>query len=270
MATKIPYVDETWNPIKMFCTPVSEGCANCYARRQIGRNLPNMSKYPKEGQQPIFDAKELKKPLHWKKPRKIFVCSMGDLFHPSIPAWMIDLVFDLIMYDGISHHTFIILTKRLGRLIDYLKYLDGQKVPPNVWLGVTAENQRTADERIPILLQIPADVHFVSIEPMLGSIDLRYIKTGIPPGNYINSLTGARYWMEHNVMDVKKLDWVICGGETGRGTRPLQNWWVGQIISQCKYADIPFYFKGWGSAYYDLNGYEPTPAEEMPRQWPKL
>jgi len=237
MIIKVEWYDRTWNPIKMRCTKVSEGCLNCYADRLLSRNLPGLNKYPGPGQLPqIAGLEELNAPLKWAKPRRVFVESMGDLFHADVPEWMLDRVFDRVMHDGISCHTFIILTKRPDRMAEYFKYLDGQPVPPNVWLGVTVENQRTADERIPILMNIPTSVCFMSVEPMLERIEL---------GEWAHVL-----------------DWVICGGETGPKARPMEPEWVLNLLAQCLKAKTPFFFKKWSAAN--------PKSLAMPKEFPQL
>jgi protein gp37 len=223
----------------------------------------------------------LEEPLRRKKPRRMFVGSMGDLFHEDVPDEFIARIWwvmgqcagylDPSRYRG---HTFLILTKRPERMQKWLNgwndgetrrqwiesfgavydWMSGPKywpdVFPNVWLGVTAENQQRADERIPILLQIPAAVRFVSVEPMLGPVDLTQIDIG---GNvWINSLTGdCKSYHPYGGMwkineSKNKLDWVICGGETGPGARPMHPEWARSLRDQCQAAGTPFFFKQWG------------------------
>lgn len=180
--TKIEWADVVWNPITG-CTPISEGCQNCYARR-IAYRLKGRFGYPENDPFRVtFHGERLEEPLKWKKSRRIFVCSMGDLFHENIPFEWINDIFGIIMM--VPQHVFMLLTKRPERALEYHQYseyefTDGSgkletsnwEWPVNIWLGVTAENQKRADERIPVLLQIPASERFVSIEPMLGPIDL--------------------------------------------------------------------------------------------------
>ena len=245
MGTKIEWAEETWNPI-IGCSKVSLGCDNCYAEKMATRLAAIAIKhvrpgleYPKvifgrkwNGQTHLVES-ALEKPFKWKKPRTIFVCSMGDLFHESVPFEWIDKVIDVIT--ECPQHTFLLLTKRPEVLKQYSEYNMDEAIP-NIWLGVTAENQEQADKRIPILLNIPAAKRFVSIEPMLGPIDLqkRIIVTGAGMKIY-NSFS----WIE-------KLDWIICGGESGSGARPIHPAWVRSLQGQCKEADIPFMFKQWG------------------------
>lgn len=220
MPTKIEWCDETWNPVTG-CTPISEACENCYAASMAKRFW---------GDRMFTDVKfhrdRLYQPFKWKKPRRIFICSMGDLFHPKIHFPEISSVLALTYKN--PQHTFMVLTKRPEIMSEYfsyvaqrlaqMSYLEKMAYPwpaPNLWLGVTVENQDRADERRPILLQIPAALRFVSVEPMLGPIDLK--------GH--------------------KLHWVICGAETGPKARRMQPKWAEDLYSQCKAAEIPFFFK---------------------------
>ncbi len=191
------------------------------------------------------------------RPRRVFVCSMGDLFHEQVPDEFIAAVFDVMTQEGGNHHTYQVLTKRPARALDFLTryYLNGRVPPlPNVWIGVTAEDQERADERIPLLLQTPAAVRFVSIEPMLGQIDLWAINDGSwydhEGATQYNALTGAAWWGgtgDHGLGGGPKLDWVICGGESGPGARPMSPEWARQLRDSCADAGVPFLFKQWGS-----------------------
>lgn len=250
--TKIEWATKSWNPVTG-CTPISEGCANCYAAR-MAKRLAGRYGYPEDDpfKPGTFHPDKLDEPYGWKRPQKIFVCSMGDLFHDDVPFFKIarvwNVMFDCGAVEGIGpQHTFMILTKRPDRLSQFCGWMNKQHNRKtdyrNIWLGVTAENQRTADERIPILLQIPAAKRFVSVEPMLEPINLAHIKTGVPPGEYINSLTGARYWHDHHTTTLNKLDWVIAGPETGPKARPCQTEWIASLYRQCRTADVPFFDK---------------------------
>ena len=230
--------DVTWSPISG-CTPISEGCQNCYAKRMAQR-LKGRYGYPADDpfRPGVMHNDVIHKPAHGKKPRKIFVCSMGDIFHKDVDWNHLFAVWQ--MMGMIKRHTFIVLTKRpenalshlTGSLGFHLKRQDWCRPNawplPNVWLGVTAENQQRADERIPILLQIPAAVRFVSVEPMLGPVKLSL--------NYHS----------HGIKGHQKLDWVICGGESGPGARPMNPDWVRSLRDQCQGAGVPFFFKQWG------------------------
>ena len=169
----------------------------------------------------------LDQPLHWKKPRKVFVNSMSDLFHPDVPDEFICSVFD-VMYEA-KQHTFQVLTKRPERMRDFIAGTSGAgwnaEPIPNVWLGVSVENQETADERIPLLLDTPAAVRFVSAEPLLGYVDLREA---------------------HRVeIQIPRVDWVITGDESGyKSKRRKTNLdWVRSLRNQCQAAGVPFFLK---------------------------
>lgn len=218
----IEWTDATWNPVTG-CTKVSPGCKHCYAETfaERWRGIPG---HPYEQG---FDLKlhpdRLELPLHWKKPRRIFVNSMSDLFHEKVSFEFIEKIFCVMCNYYTSHHTFQVLTKRPEKMIQYFKavtrYAGLTELPRNIWLGVSVENQEYADKRIPMLLKVPAAVRFLSCEPLLGPISL---------GN----LNG--------------IHWVIVGGESGPGARPVQRDWVEDIKSQCIQYDVPFFFKQWG------------------------
>lgn len=256
MPTKIEWCDEVWNPVTG-CDPISEGCKNCYAMRMANRLQGRFGYPPGDPFRVIWHEDKLKKPTHWLKPRRIFVCSMGDLFHKDVPDEYIWKVFEEATC-GNRRHTYMFLTKRPERMRDW--FLTNQHrfwnfpSKPNkfgpyitvpwpdscIWLGVTAENQARADERIPILLAIPAAVHFVSVEPMLGAVDLTYAV-----------FNGA-----DSLISMAGVDWVIAGPETplrrdgyagqagGGGTRPCKAEWIKDLGRQCKVAGVPFFDKG--------------------------
>jgi len=167
----------------------------------------------------------LNQPETWKKGQRIFVNSMSDLFHPDVPYDFIVDVFAVM--NANRQHTFIVLTKRPDR---YYQLVRGALMPiPNVWIGVSVENQKAADERIPILLQAQAAVRFVSCEPLLGNVNLK--------GFYKNGM-----WVDGQ----NRIDWVIVGGESGTRARPMHPNWVRSIRDQCQEANVPFFFKQWG------------------------
>lgn len=274
--TTIEWADRVWNLVTG-CTPVSEGCRHCYAAR-MSKRLRGRFGYPADDPFRVtLHPDRLEEPLHWKKPARIFVDSMGDLFHPDVPFEFIDQVFDVMNTYGTGQHKFLILTKQHRRMNEYIssfgKYERGwfgrpgfnhwfSTWPlPNVWLGVTAENQAMADERIPVLLKTPAAVRFVSVEPMLGPVDMCKIKwakipidpkvyerLGVPAPDEIwscNDVLVSRPGDEWNDPKIG-LDWVISGGETGPGARPMHPDWVRSLRDQCQDAGVPFFFKGWG------------------------
>lgn len=237
--TKIEWAQETWNPITG-CTPISEGCANCYAAR-MSKRLAGRFGYPaKEPFSITLHEDVLNKPFEWKLPKIIFVCSMGDIFHADVPDEWIDRIFDVISQT--PQHTYLILTKRPERMRQYLYdlyddvgnkkgglYSHGRPIP-NIWVGVTAENQEQANWRVPILMTIPAAVRFVSVEPMLSNVDLTKLEHG---GKTINALE----------MQGSSICWVICGAETGPRKRPMNDAWAESLRDQCVAAKVPFFFK---------------------------
>lgn len=283
MSTKIEWCEETWNPI-VGCTKVSPGCDHCYAERmafrlgEIYANTlnPGLKKYyqvivhKKENfgkwtGKTYFEPDDINKPLKWKKPRKVFVCSMGDLFHENVYFEQIVDVWEVMI--KAPQHTYLILTKRPQRALEFTKWLSKETAPvggeffpvlPHIWWGVTAENQMRANERIPILLQIPAAKRFVSVEPMLTAIDFYDIQMG---NEFYNSVRGfGDISASNGHFDGRKLDWVICGGESGPGARPLYPDWVRSLRDQCEAAGTPFFFKQWGE-YIDLKQMESLSPE---------
>ncbi len=254
--THIPgYKGETWNPITG-CSPVSEGCENCYAERISKR-------FGWPWGEPILHSDRLDQPSRWRKPRAIFVCSMSDLFHEDVP---LHALFDIWAEMWAQRHLFLILTKRPENAKQWSKHLSdlsghGEREvwPRNIWLGVTAENQRTVDERIPILLQIPAAKRFVSVEPMLGAVDLhiptrtRGIRSdGLPGCNHCCSgdrcndpthFDRHRCPYCHGTGTAIELDWAICGGESGPNARPMKWEWAINLLGQCEEARVPFFMK---------------------------
>ncbi|KKN53616.1 hypothetical protein LCGC14_0600470 [marine sediment metagenome] len=254
--TKISWSEYSWSPV-IGCTKVSAGCANCYAERMAARlwrmgrgdygSVLGIEDYKWNGE--IFCRKDfLDKPLHWRKPRRIFVCSMSDLFHEKVPWGFIEKVMATI--EQCPQHTFQILTKRPQGMAEYFNSL-GKRFELsnclNLHLGVTCENQAMADERIPILLQIPCAVRFVSIEPMLGSVDLEYIKDFKRPNKFVEyeriySLSGRRSILGHEISS-PKLDQVIVGCESGPKRRPCKMEWVRDIVQQCDAANVKLFVK---------------------------
>lgn len=249
MSTKIEWTDETWNPI-IGCKKVSAGCDHCYAERMAIRlaansNVIGYDKVISKGHwngKAEFILDKVPEPLKSKKPRRIFVCSMGDLFYEQVPFSWISIVMSMIFLA--PQHTFYILTKRPERMKEYFdlsKLLaSGESIGAmkNLFLGVTAENQEQANERIPILLSIGPAKKFVSCEPLLGPIDFETIPTPRIEGKD----QAGRMTLRH----INYLDWVICGGETGSRARAVHPDWVRSIKDQCFGARIPFFFKSWG------------------------
>lgn len=242
-ATRIEWADRRWNPITG-CTKVSAGCAHCYAER-MARRLAGRYGYPEgSGFAVTFHENRLPLPATWKKPCRVFVNSMSDLFHPDVrDAWR-DRILDVIRKH--PRHTFMVLTKRIQAAAEYL---DSRLIPDNLWLGVTTENQVRADERIPVLLSIPAAVRFVSAEPMLEPVTLwPWLGAVAETFGTLRGPPGA-------------LAWVICGAETGPGARPMRLEWARDLRDKCAASSTPFFFKKAGP------GIE-TPPDLMIRQFP--
>jgi protein gp37 len=241
--SKIEWTDATWNPVRG-CTKVSAGCKNCYAETfaERWRGIPG---HPFEQG---FDLKlvpeKLGEPLKWKKPRRIFVNSMSDLFHEKIPFEYIDQVWR-VMAEAFQH-TFQILTKRPARMLEFFEWTKtnlkkahmdewwkGYSTMPHVHFGVSVENQRAADERIPLLLRMPAAVRFISCEPLLEHV----ILTSFP-------------------------DWVIVGGESGHGARQMDPTWARSLRDQCSAAGVPFFMK-------QMDKKTPIPPDLFIREFPR-
>jgi protein gp37 len=228
--TGIAWTDATWNPV-VGCTKISLGCKNCYAktlhdlRHQAylaGKKIPAQYALPFETVQLM--PSRLDMPSHWRAPRRIFVNSVSDLFHPDVPFWFIDQVFNVMEHT--PRHTFQLLTKRGAQMLAWCQKRD-DPLPVNVWLGVSVENQQTADEQIPYLVKTGAALKFVSCEPLLERVDLE--------------LRGRNYGIGNQFVD-----WVICGGESGANARPMYVGWVRNLLRQCEVSEVPFFFKQWG------------------------
>lgn len=306
--SRIEWCDATWNPV-VGCTRVSEGCRNCYAER-VAKRLAAMGQ---EQYQTVLNQQDrwngrvnvvpsaLDLPFRWKKPRRIFVNSMSDLFHENVPDGFIMQVFNAMW--RLPRHTFIVLTKRPERMRDFMVRLGdcdaedpsqfknargpeetqaahpsgrGQlfaemlrsmgtppkgcayptfdwmggmlywpDYPPNVWLGVSVEDQAAADARIPELVRTPAAVRFVSVEPMLGAVDLEFVDSD--GANRLDALRGYAHIDGRNEpWKTGALNWVIVGGESGPNARPVHPDWVRSVRDQCVTAGVPFFFKQWG------------------------
>lgn len=265
--TDIEYLTHTWNPIAMRCTPISEGCANCWHQRMANRlagnkNFPEdiRKAYACEGP-PVLVESRLTDPMVQKEPARIGVQFMGDLFNENVPDEFISSVFQ-VMYEC-PQHIFQVLTKRPQRMYDFIstgRYLrDGIHPIGWIWLGVSVENQAAADERIPLLLQTPAAVRFVSLEPLLGPVDLTKLEHD---GLYYNALSYDTRWIMQ-VQPRARLDWVILGGESGPGATPMHPDWARSVRDQCQAAGVPFFFKSWG-AWFPRSQWEDNPDLILP------
>lgn len=264
--------DKAWSLVDG-CTPVSPACDNCWAAAQTAMraNHPNDKVRSRaEGLtadghfngQIRLNEEFLDKPVRTKKPTAWAV--WNDLFHGDVPDEFLLKVFSLMGHVSARHHTFLILTKRPERMRKFINSIDHDDFNwplPNVWLGVTAENQQTADARIPILLQTPAAVRFVSVEPMLGPVNLKLDRR--PPCSHRGCYNHTTHPCEGcgRKQGMLPLDWVVCGGESGPNARPMHPDWARGLRDQCQAAGAPFAFKSWGewaAAYYGAQTWEPT------------
>jgi protein gp37 len=238
--TKLTWTDATWNPVTG-CDKVSQACKNCYAERDWERlsKKEDSVYFGRKFTDVQCHEERLDIPTRWTKPRKIFVNSMSDVFHPDIPLSFITQMYSQMAMN--SHHIFQILTKRPHRMMaiyeDWAAKNDTYATLPNVWLGVSVEDQKSADERIPLLLVTNAAVKWLSIEPLLGPIDLVNDRDNFDKLPDYLKLVG---------MDCVPLDWIVVGGESGPNARPLSPDWVRTIRDDCKRLSIPFLFKQWG------------------------
>jgi len=212
----IEWTDATWNPVTG-CTKITRGCDNCYAARfaERWRGIPD---HPfSTGFDLTLRPERLEQPIKWKRPRMIFVNSMSDLFHKEVPRAFVDHVFDTM--EAADWHIFQVLTKRSSLMRDYLRerYGDGRG-PGHIWCGVSVEDAQ-AKARILHLRKSPAGVRFLSIEPLIGAV---------------------------GVVNLSGIDWVIAGGESGPGARPIHLEWVREIRDQCQAQNVAFFFKQWG------------------------
>jgi protein gp37 len=244
--TGIEWTDSTWNPVTG-CTEVSAGCSHCYAKTLAERFRGTPGHYFEDGFDVVLRPERLDQVLRWTRPRRIFVNSMSDLLHDQVPDWFIAQVFARMALT--PRHTFQLLTKRHGRMRALLTSpefgglvvemttiaandhrLDCHAADvwplPNVWVGVSVENQQWADIRIPALLDTPAAVRFLSCEPLLGPVRA----------------------------ELSGIDWVIVGGESGRDARPMHPDWARSLRDQCTTAGVPFLFKQWGEWIETANG----------------
>ncbi len=241
--TKIEWTDATWSPVTG-CTKVSPGCDHCYAETVTNR----FKRHPFEEVQ--LHPDRLSIPAKWQSPRKIFVCSMGDLFHSGVPWDFIIEVFNQM--EACPQHIFQVLTKRPGRMAHFANWIrpdaynsNAPYWPENVWAGTSVESQKYAP-RLDVLARVPAKVRFVSYEPALGPVDFRrWLGCEFCAGNPDRDiLCGCGNLV--NPDDSRDLHWVIAGGESGPGARPAHPDWFRAVRDQCQAAGVPFFFKQWG------------------------
>jgi protein gp37 len=332
--TSIEWTDYNWNFLRG-CSRVSEGCRNCYAEKIAGRfsgegmayaGLAKMVNHEARWTGEIkFYEDVLLEPLKWKKPRRVFVNSMSDLFHEKVTDEMLDKAFAVMALT--PQHTYQILTKRPERMKEYFRpgrqndvvkavcsYLDsrdkgkrgglsskiqwlaqydGEWPPQNVWLGVSCEDQKTADERIPLLLETPAAIRWISAEPLLGPIDLTQLPTGHWAYGKVDVMSGYLCGDEPDAMTdfeadpagwirkppsewergPHKLDWVVVGGESGPGARSCDISWIRWIVEQCKAAGVPAFVKQFGARpFMGVKGFGPVIKNRKggdPSEWPE-
>ena len=309
--TKIQWCDATWNPLRG-CSRVSEGCRHCYAERVAARfsgpGLPyeGLTRDGRWTGEVRFVETHLLDPLRWKRPRRIFVNSMSDLFHERVPDEWIDRIFAVMALA--PRHTFQILTKRPERMREYLSTTRGPGNTPsriiraaqatqkperamlrgeyahdvgwplrNVWIGVSVEDQATAEARVPLLLQTPAAVRFVSYEPALGPVDFTDL--------VIERSAGAETHFDALTCDVgadddgpylgRTLDWIIVGGESGQNARLFDVEWARRTRDACKRAGVAFFYKQGGASNrcaHDSNGghLECFPIDLQVREFPDV
>jgi len=286
--TGIQWTDATWNPVTG-CSKVSAGCKHCYAERVFPRVYGRDTivkeggklRAPRRFTDVVCHEDRLGQPIRWRKPRRVFVNSMSDLFHEDVPDSFILQVFSVMA--GASHHQFQVLTKRPERALAWFERL-GQALQetletevapkrwplPNVWMGVSVEDQATADERIPLLLEIPSALRFISAEPLLGEVDLRMLtqNSNCPECGFGVSVDedGCCSSCGHDSMVY--IDWVIVGGESGPKARPMDPEWAGAIVDQCKEAGVPVFVKQLGGWPDKRGNPEDWALDLRVREWP--
>lgn len=266
MSTQIRWTDATWNPVTG-CSKVSPGCEHCYAERLSNKQYkiavadgktPEQIQHagwtrlpwtaPNAAENVILHYDRMDAPIHWKKPKMVFVNSMSDLFHEQVPFNFIDQIFNVM--NLCQNHTFQILTKRPDRVLKFQEWIaDNSRMPwdkiqlplINVWMGTSVEDQRRADERIPLIVrQRLGSITFLSCEPLLGSINLNeWLWEDYDTGGF-----GPNGWpLPDDSRPSRAIDWLICGGESGPGFREMDPNWARSLRDQCVASGIPFFFK---------------------------
>lgn len=262
--TLIEWAHFTFNPWRG-CTKVSDGCKNCYAEKMSKRNPSVLGEWGPGAPRVLASESYWKQPLKWNRDakkagerRRVFCASLADVFDAEVPNEWRERLFSLV--ERTPSLDWLILTKRPENIESFLA---GYVLPDNVWLGVSVENQKAADERIPILLQIPAAVRFLSVEPLLGPVAIRdHLMAGADPGRCVNCGKGHGFTRcpnyggiaptraESGCCEFRRqnfaIDWVIVGGESGHGARPMHPDWARSLRDQCQAADVPFFFKQHG------------------------
>jgi len=233
MASKssIEWTEVTWNPVTG-CSKVSQGCKFCYAERMAKRLRAMGLEQYRNGFKLTLAPNVLELPYSWKKPRTVFVNSMSDLFHKDVPLKYIKSVFAVM--NSTPQHTYQILTKRSDRLKEIAGELEWT---PNIWMGVSVEDERVVS-RIEDLAKTPAKVKFLSCEPLIGPVE---------------------------TLNLREIDWVIVGGESGPGARPMKKEWVDSIYKACTKKGIKFFFKQWGRPQFNADQEDPTRLRDHPQ-----
>ncbi len=229
-SSSIEWTEMTWNPVTG-CTKVSQGCKNCYAERMAKRLQAMGVQQYRSGFKPALAPQVLLDPYKWRRPRVVFVNSMSDLFHESVPLDYIKRVFRVM---GETPHAYQVLTKRASRLAELSSELSWSE---NIWMGVSVENEAVTS-RIDRLRECHAKHRFLSLEPLIGPLD---------------------------DLRLGGIDWVIVGGESGPRARPILKAWIESIQGQCEAAEVPFFFKQWGKTAFNDDPADPTVAKGHPR-----
>ena len=272
--TSIEYLDFSWNPLAMRCSPISDGCKHCWHLRAADR-LATMPQFDQEVRDayagkrpPLLIESRLNEPLKRKKSSVIGVQFMGDLFHHDIDFEIINRIVSVMCAE--KQHQFLVLTKRLDRVLAFVLWLEDRNADtasaswwPNIWWGTSVENQRRADERIPKLLKVPGK-HWLSVEPMLEKVSFDYDGDSCMCGGPANH---SPLYENHDPVPMSEtylwgIDWVTCGAETGLGARPFKNEWAIDLLEQCRVADVPFFMK-------KVQGGKEPPTELMVREYPQ-
>lgn len=237
--------DKSWNPTTG-CSPIAKGCQNCWARDMARRFWKQWNREPPPDHFKVkLHPDRLDQPLRWKKPRRVFVCSMSDLFHEDVPFEFIDKV--VYMMNLTKRHTYLVLTKRPGRMREFFHRRYPWHLSPNIQLGVSVSTQEDADRMIPDLLRMPAAVQWVSFEPLLEKIDTwQYLGGNRDP-------IGPFY-------DYEGIAWTVIGAESGHRRRPMKLEWAVDLVRQCKAAKVPCFVK-----QIQIDG----KVSHNPREWPE-
>jgi protein gp37 len=251
-ATGIEYATKTWNMV-VGCTPASVGCENCWARElheMRHRAMLEGKIMPEQYRQPFSQVQvmmsRLNEPLRWREPQVVLTSSVGDLFHEDVPDIVLQTIFDVM--ERADQHIFLVLTKRVQRMRDFLKELWKERrwQPEHIWIGTSVENQQAANARLGYLLTTPAAHHWASLEPLIGEVRLDAVSHG---GYVLNALTGMATYMWNETSTAQtcgKLEWVVAGGESGMDARPCHPDWARRLVYDCGMHGVPFWWKQWG------------------------